>query len=392
MALLCERMGLPLDPDEEKALAKLDADGSSTVELEEWVSYWLHRVSTLPNPVEQQEIIARNTFARFDVDASNSIDASEFKELIESLGASFTDDEIDDVISLLDTDRNGTIDMDEFLAWWTQRSASLRYGSSSIALKLRKLATKATQRFSTDIFTAAWEGDEGLVKAFIDGDKRACLACDSEHGEWTALHYASYRGHLRITELLVKGGAKPDRTNAAGFTPLFYAAQQGHLEECSLLLELGADPTIWGVEDQVWMCALDHCVDTPELIKIFAAHSSSPVPNLSEVTSITASINPAGLLTLSLPTQRSISSMPIRTWIITIRPFDGEKETIGTYRVNSLVPSEKQIYSVQLKKSTLADVIAGVKEQTLCASVVAEDALHRRGESSPFISISSIIS
>ena len=127
MALLCERMGLPLDPDEEKALAKLDADGSSTVELEEWVSYWLHRVSTLPNPVEQQEIIARNTFARFDVDASNSIDASEFKELIESLGASFTDDEIDDVISLLDTDRNGTIDMDEFLAWWTQRSASLRY-------------------------------------------------------------------------------------------------------------------------------------------------------------------------------------------------------------------------------------------------------------------------
>lgn len=83
---LCEKMGLRADKTEEELLHRMDKDGSGTVEFSEWIEWWLGRVSKLANPIKQQEIIARNTFARFDADKSNTMDATEFRELIDNLG------------------------------------------------------------------------------------------------------------------------------------------------------------------------------------------------------------------------------------------------------------------------------------------------------------------
>ena len=65
---------------------KIDADDSGQISVEEWITWWLRRVSCLPNPLKQQEAIAKNTFKKFDTDDSGSLDTSELHSLIESLG------------------------------------------------------------------------------------------------------------------------------------------------------------------------------------------------------------------------------------------------------------------------------------------------------------------
>lgn len=68
------------------ALMKIDADDSGQISVEEWITWWLRRVSCLPNPLKQQEAIAKNTFRKFDTDDSGSLDTSELHALISSLG------------------------------------------------------------------------------------------------------------------------------------------------------------------------------------------------------------------------------------------------------------------------------------------------------------------
>ncbi|KAJ1439143.1 ankyrin repeat-containing domain protein, partial [Ochromonadaceae sp. CCMP2298] len=107
---------------------------------------------------------------------------------------------------------------------------------------------KAAQVFSTDIFTATWNGEASLVKAFIEGESSLARAWDvSEYGNgWTPLHYASYRGHTEIVRILIAAKAEINATNDLGFTALFYAAQRSFLDICTLLVDSGADPSIAG--------------------------------------------------------------------------------------------------------------------------------------------------
>ena len=85
MKRLCVDMGLPMSNNEEEEIIKMDKDGSNTLDLNEWLSWWLTRVSCLPNPAKQQEAIARNTFKKFDKDGSGNIDRSECELLLKAL-------------------------------------------------------------------------------------------------------------------------------------------------------------------------------------------------------------------------------------------------------------------------------------------------------------------
>jgi calmodulin len=60
----------------------------------------------------------RETFNHFDKDGNGTIDAAEFKELLDALGAVCSDEELAAGIQILDSDKNGTIDFDEFKDWW----------------------------------------------------------------------------------------------------------------------------------------------------------------------------------------------------------------------------------------------------------------------------------
>ena len=57
----------------------------------------------------------------------------------------------------------------------------------------------------------------------------------------TALHWASFRGHLEISELLTSSGADVNIRDSYGRTALHYASIYGHLEIVQLLLCQGAD-------------------------------------------------------------------------------------------------------------------------------------------------------
>jgi hypothetical protein len=145
----------------------------------------------MPNPLKQQEAIARITFNKYDADNSGCLDIEELKLILDELGAKFNEDELKDALRELDTDNSGLIELEEFLSWWTDRATNNRKDSSLISLKLRKLANKAKQIFFTDIFTCVWKDNIELVKIFIDNESRVANSIDdSEFGDgWTPLHY-----------------------------------------------------------------------------------------------------------------------------------------------------------------------------------------------------------
>jgi Ca2+-binding EF-hand superfamily protein len=79
---LCESMGLPLGADEDETMANFSKSDSGYLDLEGWVIWWINRVSALPNPLKQQEAIARNTFRKFDKDGSGTLNGRELYDML----------------------------------------------------------------------------------------------------------------------------------------------------------------------------------------------------------------------------------------------------------------------------------------------------------------------
>ena len=322
---ICDFMGLPVEEDEEEALNKIDTDQSGSLSIIEWISWWLKRISNYPNPLKQQEAIAFNTFRKFDRDHSGYLDAEEFQNLLSALGADISPTELLDALGELDEDGNGKIASSEFVSWWTHRASNNRRNSSIVSLKMKKLASKAAQIFYTDIFTAAWKGDEELTKSLLVGVQSLALATDSsDFGDGlTALHYACYQGHTNIAEILLDGGAKVNAISTLGLTPLFYAAQRGHHELCSLLLQRNADPTIGGsdptVDAATYLCPVDFSVDYPLIRQLFADHPRCKAPMKLPLYTIQVALNLNGVLSVKFNIaardyQSVISVLPLRKW------------------------------------------------------------------------------
>lgn len=58
---------------------------------------------------------------------------------------------------------------------------------------------------------------------------------------WTALHWASWSGLDRLSDILIKKKADINNREGNGFTPLMLAAMRGNFQVAALLLEKGAD-------------------------------------------------------------------------------------------------------------------------------------------------------
>lgn len=401
---LCDIAGLPMEDDEEEALSKIDRDDSGCLDVEEWVKWWLERISTLPNPMKQQEAIARNTFKKFDADGSGFLDCLELGRLTSQLGADFTEEELEEALAEIDADGSGSIEVTEFISWWTNRAAANRSNTSLISLKMRKLARRAAQVFSTDIFAAAWNGDLDLVKAFLLGESRLSNASDStEYGEgWTALHYACYQGHVAVVQALLGARADVNRTNDLGFSALFYAAQRGQIDICALLVDAGADPSVTGVyqpigllesdgpppltagsaagtsatlpsagqklPDEIFMCPVEHIIDFPELRPIFKNSSKCAVPQVPDYDKVIASVSLSnGEMTFEIQQpQKSISHLPVKQWEAKVRmdmQMDTDLVSAEVYadlvaaglsltlsRLPAVHPKQLQSYTIQLDR------------------------------------------
>lgn len=72
-----------------------------------------------PNPELQTQ------FDEFDSNGDGRLDAREFVELIDSLGATSNAELIRVAFSALDLNGDGYIDFDEFSVWWESRAEDL---------------------------------------------------------------------------------------------------------------------------------------------------------------------------------------------------------------------------------------------------------------------------
>lgn len=398
---LTERMGLPVGEGADDSVVAMDDDGSGRLEMMEFVVWWIRRVSRLPGTDKQQEIIAKNTFKNFDKDNSGSISSDELLDLVSSLGVSFSDDELQEALVELDSDRSGFIDQNEFLEWWMNRTNSVRPGASLIAYKLKKIAQKAAQVFYTDIHAAAWKGDLDLVRMFLDATPLLCNAGDtSEHGAgWTPLQYACYQGHADVvSEILSRRNEKKelvcniDLQNDLKFTALFYAAQRLHLDIVRLLLERGADPSICGdhhVDPDIRVCAADHAQDSEDLREILMQNPKCVVPLEVDVGDMTASINSNGLVVIELPSPAavdSLSSLPLTKWRLRLNPTGSRSSS----RVLEVVVSatraktaSKQRCELELPKTDAMTFIQAATDGSFSITVAARNAIGEGPFSTP---------
>lgn len=67
------------------------------------------------------ETSIRAAFDAFDKDNSGTLTKTELALATETLGAAFTADQLVEIFKLLDTDKSGSIDYNEFRAWWTSQ-------------------------------------------------------------------------------------------------------------------------------------------------------------------------------------------------------------------------------------------------------------------------------
>jgi hypothetical protein len=186
-------------------------------------------------------------FRKYDADGSGAISAGELGELCAELGAELSDAEVRDALRRLDLNADGTIGLDEFVAWWEGRAGPEggeegEEGRDALDAKLRQLATQGRRENATDVFAGAWKGSLSEVREFVRVDRELASAADeSVFGEKnTALHYAAYQGHVDVIEFLVGAGASINARNEAGCTPLFMASQQAREGAVRALLKLGA--------------------------------------------------------------------------------------------------------------------------------------------------------
>lgn len=71
-----------------------------------------------------------------------------------------------------------------------------------------------------------------------------CLVNETDQFGQTALHIASFEGHVDIVKLLIKKMAHLSIQDKNGWTPLHSASSSGNLQICEILIREGADPNV----------------------------------------------------------------------------------------------------------------------------------------------------
>jgi len=89
----------------------LDAQGDNKVTLEEFMDAMGERP-----PHEHKSARMRQVFRSFDRNGDGKIDASELKAAFEQMRQHLSDDEVQRMMSMIDTQHKGYIDYEEFIA------------------------------------------------------------------------------------------------------------------------------------------------------------------------------------------------------------------------------------------------------------------------------------
>lgn len=102
-----------------------------------------------PCPEQRKREVYEDVFRKYDDDQSGEIDATELKAILEELKWDSSEEAVVEALKVLDGDGNGTIEIDEFLAWSRIAQNKLRecgdqteQRSSSKRSSVKKVDTK----------------------------------------------------------------------------------------------------------------------------------------------------------------------------------------------------------------------------------------------------------
>ena len=103
------------DPTEEelaRMIQSVDDNGNNEIDFQEFLILMSSNKSNSNDPDRE----LKDAFAVFDTDGSGLISRSELKRLMNNLGQTLSDEELDAMMSEVDKDGNGEIDFEEFKA------------------------------------------------------------------------------------------------------------------------------------------------------------------------------------------------------------------------------------------------------------------------------------
>ncbi|ETV67104.1 hypothetical protein, variant 1 [Aphanomyces astaci] len=132
---LLGKLGQPVDGDQMQHVMKaMDTSGDGVVTLDELTTWWVcmqRRVIGTANAAVLKDQVMdyhqmskdavkalRGLFHQFDTDHSGSIDTHELKHLLHRLGYNPSEAERKKLLDAIDTSGDGSINVDEFIAWW----------------------------------------------------------------------------------------------------------------------------------------------------------------------------------------------------------------------------------------------------------------------------------
>ncbi|XP_050304901.1 troponin C-like [Anthonomus grandis grandis] len=92
---------------------EVDEDGSGELEFEEFVTLASRFMVEEDAEAMQQEL--KEAFRLYDKEGNGYITTSTLKEILKELDDKLTNDELDMIITEIDTDGSGTVDYDEFM-------------------------------------------------------------------------------------------------------------------------------------------------------------------------------------------------------------------------------------------------------------------------------------
>lgn len=117
--------------------------------------------------MELEETV-RAAFAHYDHDGSDSIDARELRRLVADLGGIMTEYDLRDALRVLDRDRNGVIDQNEFVMWWSSQKEGTTDGIEGMLVQLKEIGCR---RFHVDIHAAAWGGADEVIEHMVEAQE-----------------------------------------------------------------------------------------------------------------------------------------------------------------------------------------------------------------------------